>query len=133
MEEKYLYTIAIIVIFAGFLFTSVGNYTGRVSSVYAGGSSDSTSTLYPSYSSDVRSSVSAGFGGQPKSNPKQVAGASGDECLDVEEGDQRVIDRIRGLYVTCSNGKWIIQSCPVNNVAIQRLDGVACSIREGTN
>ena len=29
MEEKYVWTIALVVIFAGFLFTSVGNYSGR--------------------------------------------------------------------------------------------------------
>ncbi len=126
MEEKYLYTIAIIVIFAGFLFTSVGTYTGRPVV-------DVAPTLRADYSSDSRSSVTEGFSGQPKSQPKQVVGAGNNECLDVEEGNQHVIDRARGLYVTCSNGEWVTQSCPENNIAMQRIDGVSCAVSEYTN
>ena len=131
MEEKYLYTIAIVVIFAGFLFTSVGTYTGRaVRSTYTDADVERLGSLDPFYSSDSRSSGTAGFSGQDES-PVERTNCDGYVCCEEsEEGQQRVTDRTNGKYVICAGGKWLPQSCPDYNIAMQRLDGVSCSSRE---
>ncbi len=96
MEEKYLYTIAIIVIFAGFLFTSVGNYTGRISAVQA--------------AREAEVGLRAGPTG----------------CLDSEEGFERVVDQNSGSYVVCKNGLKVKKFCHPGEKAIQRGNYVVC-------
>lgn len=136
MEEKYLYTIAIVVIFAGFLFTSVGTYTGRlVSSTYNEPNVERVDVLDPSYSSDSRSSATVGFSGQLES-PVQRTNCDGYVCCEKsQEGDQKVDSEINGLYSTCVGGKWLPDKCRSDyNRAIQKLDNgkpvVTCSSRE---
>ncbi len=100
MEEKYLYTIAIIVIFAGFLFTSVGTYTGRVSSI----------------EQDE---------GQDREIAEQyVSSAAG--CLPSEEGMESVVDQDNGAYEVCVDGSRVEKYCHPGEQALQRGDYVVC-------
>jgi len=103
VEEKYLYTIAIVVIFAGFLFTSVGTYTGR-----------------PVI--DVAESLEYDYSSTPGSSSSGVSS----EC---NNGDEVVVDQSRGSYSICENGQWSteLSYCHPGEEALQRGNGVVCS------
>ncbi len=137
MEEKYLYTIAIVVIFAGFLFTSVGTYTGRaVRSTNNDADVENIASLGTDFSSWEGSSATEGFSGQLES-PVQRTNCDGYVCCEQsQEGDQQVDSRIDGLYSQCVNGKWLPHTpCEAYQIAIQKIDEngrpvVSCSSRE---
>ncbi|MEK6818857.1 MAG: hypothetical protein AABY10_02890 [Nanoarchaeota archaeon] len=104
MEEKYLYTIAIVVIFAGFLFTSVGTYTGR-----------------PVI--DVAESLEADYSSTPGSSSSGVF----ENC---DEGNQRTTRMSEyGEYEECINGAWRIKYCHPGEVALPRVQSnkVVCA------
>ncbi len=103
MEEKYLYTIAIVVIFAGFLFTSVGTYTGR-----------------PVF--EVAETLEAGYSSMSGRSSSGVQGSCND-------GDEYAVDQSRGSYRVCGDGQWSsgLSYCHPGEEALQRGNRVVCS------
>ena len=122
MEEKYLYTIAIIVIFAGFLFTSVGNYTGydvRRTDFNTGEVQDTrfVGTGGFQQSSDERRSGTAGFRDQEQASvDRQTQEEQSNTCQESQEGTIGSLNEYEervsaGTYDLCSNGKWVKMAC----------------------
>ena len=138
MEEKYLYTIAIIVVFAGFLFTSIGNYTGYQTATKGTSSfiersisgPERASTLDPFYSSDIRRSGIEGYGGETEKELEGLGEALINTCTAGQEGFESVTDTIRGEYIICSDGIWLPKICPQGNRAMQRGTSVVCEYSE---
>ncbi len=101
MEEKYLYTIAIVVIFAGFLFTSVGTYTGRAFNERSD-TTEANRVINTGQSTDVGSAITKGFYDDVADSPAQRTNCDGYVCCErVQEGDQKVDSKINLLYSTC--------------------------------
>ncbi|MBI4155117.1 hypothetical protein HY498_03460 [Candidatus Woesearchaeota archaeon] len=135
MEEKYLYTIAIIVVFAGFLFTSIGNYTGYQTAVKGTSSAVERSVMGPERHSALDastsdSSITPGFGGETEEELQGLSEELINSCTTGQEGFERVTDTIRGEYKICSDGTWLPKKCPEGNRAMQRGTSVVCQYSE---
>jgi len=114
VEEKYLYTIAIIVVFAGFLFTSIGNYTGYYTQSEVQFADTTKSVLEP------EESVNPYY----QSNPEVSSSSIGYACV---VGKQWTVpSQDKSEYRVCIRGFEETKYCSPGEEAIQRGDYVEC-------